>query len=69
MYSLRNQRKFKQIINLSFSGPLVSVLCARFGCRLISVLGAFMSGMGMILSVFAPSVEYLFFSFGLFTGQ
>ncbi|VDN01022.1 unnamed protein product [Thelazia callipaeda] len=50
------------------AGPLASALATSFGCRLVTVAGALMTFVGFILSSFAPSLQVLYFTFGIIGG-
>ncbi|XP_002732184.2 monocarboxylate transporter 12-like [Saccoglossus kowalevskii] len=50
------------------SGLLVNYLCKRFGARIVVIGGGFLSTLGVILSIFAPSLSFLYFSFGVLVG-
>ncbi|XP_064632881.1 monocarboxylate transporter 12-like, partial [Lineus longissimus] len=52
----------------SMLGPVVSVLCSRFGCRAVAIAGGLITSTGMILSAFRFSLAYMFFTFGICTG-
>ncbi|XP_048745466.2 monocarboxylate transporter 9-like [Ostrea edulis] len=49
-------------------GPLASALTNRYGCRSVTIVGAIIAAVGFILSLFAPNIYYLFFSFGILSG-
>ncbi|XP_050398485.1 monocarboxylate transporter 12 [Patella vulgata] len=49
-------------------GPLASALTNRYGCRIVTILGAFISSLGFIISIFAPNIYYLYFTFGIMAG-
>lgn len=52
-----------------FTGPIASALTNRYGCRLVTIVGAIVASTGFILSLFAPNIYYLFFSFGVLSGN
>lgn len=49
-------------------GPLAGALSDIYGCRVVVVAGAVISSVGFIISAFATSVPYLYFSYGLLGG-
>lgn len=49
-------------------GPVASALTNRYGCRVVTIAGAIVAAIGFILSLFAPNIYYLFFSFGILSG-
>lgn len=51
-----------------FAGPIASVLCSKFGCRLVTVTGALIGASGLILSIFCTSIHLMYVTFGLITG-
>ncbi|XP_068145010.1 monocarboxylate transporter 14 isoform X2 [Drosophila tropicalis] len=50
------------------AGPFVSALANRFGFRPVTVAGAIFGSLCFGLSYYAPSVEYLFFIYGVLGG-
>lgn len=50
------------------SGPIMSNLVDRYGCRKMTILGGFISGLGFFLSSFCNSVECLYMTFGVLSG-
>ncbi|XP_052218944.1 monocarboxylate transporter 12-like isoform X2 [Dreissena polymorpha] len=50
------------------SGPIVSILANRFGCRAVTICGAFVASTGLFVSAFAPNIQFLYFSLGILTG-
>ncbi|XP_072172063.1 monocarboxylate transporter 12-like [Diadema setosum] len=51
-----------------FVGPISSILVGKFGARAIAIAGGVLSGTGLALSALAPSLDYLFFTYGALTG-
>ncbi|XP_041373564.1 uncharacterized protein LOC121386626 [Gigantopelta aegis] len=49
-------------------GPIASALTNRYGCRVISIVGSLVAGVGFMLSLFAPNIYYLYISFGIMAG-
>ena len=52
-----------------FSGPLASVLTNKYGCRVTTIAGAIIAAAGFILSLWAPNLYFLYFSFGIMSGM
>lgn len=50
------------------SGPVMSALVDRYGCRKMTILGGLVSGMGFVLSWQANSIEVMYLTFGLLAG-
>lgn len=49
-------------------GPLASILTNKYGCRVTTIAGAIIAAAGFILSLFAPNLYFLYFSFGIMSG-
>ncbi|CAL1528664.1 unnamed protein product, partial [Lymnaea stagnalis] len=49
-------------------GPMASALTSRYGCRKMTVIGGLLSCLGMILSMFAPSIDILCVTFSVIVG-
>ncbi|GFY50010.1 monocarboxylate transporter 12 [Trichonephila inaurata madagascariensis] len=49
-------------------GPIASALISKYSCRTTSLMGAAISCIGLLLSLAAPSIEYLYLTIGLMTG-
>uniref|UniRef100_A0A646QDR5 Monocarboxylate transporter 9 n=1 Tax=Hemiscolopendra marginata TaxID=943146 RepID=A0A646QDR5_9MYRI len=49
-------------------GPVASALSNRFSCRFTTTLGGLCAALGLALSYFATSIEFLYFSYGLLGG-
>jgi hypothetical protein len=47
----------------------VSALANRYGFRTVCILGSAVGGIGFVISYFANSVTYLFFSYGILGGK
>ena len=52
-----------------FSGPIASSFVNKYGCRMVTIIGAIIAAGGLALSMFATSITYLFFSVGVCTGK
>lgn len=50
------------------SGPVMSALVDRYGCRNMTIAGGFISGMGFVLSSFSNSIEVMYLTFGVIAG-
>ncbi|XP_063977288.1 monocarboxylate transporter 14-like isoform X1 [Diachasmimorpha longicaudata] len=50
------------------SGPVMSALVDRYGCRRMTILGGLISGVGFVLSWQANSIEVMYLTFGLLAG-
>jgi MFS family permease len=50
-------------------GPFVSALANRYGFRTVCILGSVLGAIGFVISYFANSVTYLFFSYGVLGGK
>lgn len=50
------------------SGPIVSVLTNKFGCRSVTIAGSVVAALGFILSRWSPNIWFMYFSFGFVTG-
>ncbi|ESP04801.1 hypothetical protein LOTGIDRAFT_83012, partial [Lottia gigantea] len=49
-------------------GPLASAMCNRFTCRYTTFVGAVLFAVGVLLSGLAPSLVYLYFTYGVLGG-
>ncbi|XP_052784504.1 monocarboxylate transporter 12-like [Mya arenaria] len=49
-------------------GPVVSILARKYGCRPVAVTGALVAFASQIASIFAPNMQFLYFSLGVMTG-
>lgn len=49
-------------------GPVASGLTTKYGCRSVTIAGSLLATVGLVVSVVAPNVTYLFFTIGLCTG-
>ncbi|CAG9811220.1 unnamed protein product [Chironomus riparius] len=50
------------------SGPVMSNLVDKYGCRKMTMIGGFVGCLGFVLSAFSNSVEMLFLTFGIISG-
>lgn len=54
---------------LSFAGLFASTLFKKYSIRSIGLFGAFIYTLGNLLTIFATSVKWLVFSFGVLQGK
>ncbi|XP_014214192.1 uncharacterized protein LOC106643536 isoform X2 [Copidosoma floridanum] len=50
------------------SGPIMSALVDRYGCRKMTIAGGIISGAGFVLSSFVRSIGVMYLTFGLIAG-
>ncbi|XP_033221699.1 uncharacterized protein LOC117175943 isoform X2 [Belonocnema kinseyi] len=50
------------------SGPVMSALVDRYGCRNMTIAGGLISGFGFVLSSFSNSIEVMYLTFGVLAG-
>lgn len=50
------------------SGPIMSALVDRYGCRSMTIVGGLISGLGFILSSFGNTIEVMYLTFGVIAG-
>ncbi|GAB0100261.1 monocarboxylate transporter 9 [Sergentomyia squamirostris] len=50
------------------SGPIMSNLVDKYGCRKMTIIGGLLSGLGFVLASFCDSIEGLYFTFGIIAG-
>ena len=53
----------------SFPGPVTGILLNRFGCRLVAVAGSLILFVGLLASVFIPSLPVLYATYGIIGGM
>ncbi|WAR15037.1 MOT9-like protein [Mya arenaria] len=53
---------------LCLIGPVVSMLVRKFGCRTVAISGALVASASQVVSIFAPNMQFLYFSLGIMTG-
>lgn len=51
------------------SGPIVSSLANKYGCRTVCIVGGFIASIAYFLTIFANSVEYLMVFQGVIGGR
>ena len=61
---------FLNIIKFMFfrSGPIASMLVNRYGCRLVTIVGAICAAIGLTISAASKSLILLYLSIGVLTG-
>lgn len=50
------------------SGPVLSNLVDKYGCRVMTIIGGLIGGIGFVLASISTSVEMLYITFGLIAG-
>ncbi|XP_076659006.1 uncharacterized protein LOC143362593 [Halictus rubicundus] len=50
------------------SGPIMSALVDRYGCRSMTIIGGLISGFGFVLSCFSNTIEVMYLTFGVIAG-
>jgi len=50
------------------AGPIASIFVNKYGCRVVTIMGAVIAAAGLMLSMFAKSITFLFLSVGVITG-
>ncbi|XP_076664061.1 uncharacterized protein LOC143366675 isoform X2 [Andrena cerasifolii] len=50
------------------SGPVMSALVDRYGCRSMTIVGGLISGLGFVLSCFSNTIEVMYLTFGVIAG-
>ncbi|KAL0278499.1 UNVERIFIED_CONTAM: hypothetical protein PYX00_000310 [Menopon gallinae] len=51
------------------TGPIMSALVDRYGCKYMTMLGGTVSAFGFVLSIFGNSIEWEYVTFGLIAGS
>jgi len=49
-------------------GPIASSMVNKYGCRPVTIVGAIIAGIGLGVSIFAPTIEVLYLTVGLLAG-
>ena len=57
------------LLLLPLSGPVTGILLKRFGCRLVGVAGSLILFVGLLTSVFTPSLHVLYVTYGFIGGK
>ena len=52
-----------------FTGPFTGALINLWGCRVVGVLGGFLSSVGIVMSLASRNVYYVCLTFGAITGM
>lgn len=50
-------------------GPIASIFTNRYGCRKVTIAGTLIAAFGFIVSIFAPNIIFMYFSFGIVAGK
>lgn len=50
------------------TGPIMSALVDRYGCRSMTIVGGIISAIGFILSSFGKSIVFMYLTFGVIAG-
>ena len=50
-------------------GPIASSLVNRYGCRVVTIIGAVLASFGIAVSAAAPNIVVLYLTIGLITGK
>lgn len=50
------------------SAPIASALCNKWGCRPIGIIGSFIAAISVAVSIFSPSIFYMWLLFGFIGG-
>ncbi|XP_074658123.1 monocarboxylate transporter 12-like [Tubulanus polymorphus] len=50
------------------SGPVSGIMCDRLGYRIVTIISGIAAGTGLILSAFAPNIQWLILTYGLISG-
>lgn len=50
-------------------GPIASIFTNKYGCRKITIAGTLIAAFGFLISIFAPSITFMYFSFGIVAGK
>ncbi|XP_052790906.1 monocarboxylate transporter 12-like [Mya arenaria] len=53
---------------LLMMGPVASALCHRWSCRTVVFIGSVLCVIGIVISAFAPNIEFLYFSYSIVGG-
>ncbi|XP_067670657.1 monocarboxylate transporter 13-like [Haliotis asinina] len=54
---------------MHMAGPLSSLLNEQYGCRVTTIIAGGVAAVGFLVSAFAPSLFFLYFSFGVVGGM
>lgn len=50
-------------------GPLAGALTNNFGCRVMAIVGTLVATVGLIATIFAPNIWFMYVSFGIVVGK
>ena len=51
------------------SGPIVSALANKYGCRRVSMAGSVVASFAFFISSFSPNVDVLILTYGVLGGE
>ncbi|VDP54652.1 unnamed protein product [Soboliphyme baturini] len=51
------------------AGPIIGCIINIFGCRVAGLIGVAIACLGLLLSIFAPSIYVMYFTFGFIVGE
>jgi hypothetical protein len=51
-----------------FSGPIVSALANKFGCRIVTIIGSIIAAAFFVLSSFSTSIKMMMATYGVMGG-
>ena len=63
-----HRQKLTISFSLLYSGPFVSALCARYGCRRVTMAGSLIASISFFLSTQAPNIEIFIITYSVFGG-
>lgn len=55
--------------NICVLGPIATALSNTFSVRSVMMVGGILLGLGLVISAFTPSTEFMFFSYSLIAGK
>ena len=71
LYELSCLKKYLILFNLivlHVTGPIVSALANRFGCRAVAIVGSVMACLSFVASTFSPNIDWLIVTYGAMGG-
>lgn len=68
-FAVNNIYKFIIAFNHFFSGPIVSALTNKYGCRAVCMAGSVIASIAFALSTFSPNVNVLMLTYGFMGGK
>ena len=52
-----------------FSGPIVSALANRFGCKIVGIIGSVLAGISFVISQWSPNINVMILTYGVMGGK